>query len=105
MNYGRMTRHHWIAKMHWWTWHPYNILDIQDIPHRCHHILFWNDLPIECIRAVTEYASTIVIPEVYEMMNWVLVKVEGILEAYNPECFEWDRLKEYLTRKNGSPPR
>lgn len=94
MYYGRVTRHHLIAQMHWGTWHPDNILHIQEIPHKCHHILFNNQLPIDCLRTMAEYARPTLDIWAYRLIDWVLQKVEWLMEVYNPECYDKERFSK-----------
>jgi hypothetical protein len=37
--------------------------------------------------------------QAYEMINGVLVQIEKVPEAYNPQCYNGTKLKEYLTKK------
>lgn len=92
----KLTRHHQIAQQHWGSWHPDNLMLLPRTEHSAVHLLFGNDPPLQIIRRVTEWVRSILDPQVYQMMNWVLVQVENVVEAYNPHCYNGTKLKEYL---------
>lgn len=92
----KMTRHHLLAKDLGGSWHTDNLMLLPRLEHTAVHLLFGNDPPLQIIRRVTEGCKSVLDPQVYNMMNGVLVQVEHIAEAYNPHCYNGVRLKEYL---------
>lgn len=97
-NPDELTRHHIIAKERGWTFDHKNIVLLTRKTHDCVHALLWNDLPFEVLRWILDKYKTSIDSDAYQLVNWVLRKVEWTIDAYNPDCFDRYKLSHYFKK-------
>ena len=88
---NNITKHHKFESQDGWNLHYDNILLIDEVKHRCLHILFWqeNVLPLEKIDTIFEMHKSTLKKEVTEdIKNLLDFWKSEWREAYNPKVLK-----------------
>lgn len=95
-----LTVHHLLPQAWGWNLRPNNTVRLKENVHRAVHTLFSDATPIQRLRTALEVDKTVLQPDVYQEINNILKRFEGLIEVdtYEIDCFNRDKFMRRLTK-------